>query len=275
MTNSVKIGVVGVGHLGNHHAFHLSKIKEANLVGVFDVDQAKAVIVAKELKTNAFESIEDLISNVDAISIVTPTPTHVDVAKMCITNKRHVFIEKPIATTTREADLILSLAKKHKTIVQVGHIERFNPALLALSGLDITPKYIEVHRMAPFMSRGTDVPVVLDLMIHDIDLVLSFISSPVEDIYANGVSIMTNSIDIANARIKFQNGSIANITSSRVAKDRVRKIKIFQQDLYVTIDFLAGLSEVYKAMDAHQNDPQAIMSAPLIGKDGKLSLIHI
>ena len=155
MTNSVKIGVVGVGHLGNHHAFHLSKIKEANLVGVFDVDQAKAVIVAKELKTNAFESIEDLISNVDAISIVTPTPTHVDVAKMCITNKRHVFIEKPIATTTREADLILSLAKKHKTIVQVGHIERFNPALLALSGLDITPKYIEVHRMAPFMSRGT------------------------------------------------------------------------------------------------------------------------
>ena len=182
----------------------------------FDVDQAKAVIVAKELKTNAFESIEDLISNVDAISIVTPTPTHVDVAKMCITNKRHVFIEKPIATTTREADLILSLAKKHKTIVQVGHIERFNPALLALSGLDITPKYIEVHRMAPFMSRGTDVPVVLDLMIHDIDLVLSFISSPVEDIYANGVSIMTNSIDIANARIKFQNGSIANITSSRV-----------------------------------------------------------
>ena len=269
MTNSVKIGVVGVGHLGNHHAFHLSKIKEANLVGVFDVDQAKAVIVAKELKTNAFESLEDLISNVDAVSIVTPTPTHVDVAKMCITNKRHVFIEKPIATTTREADLILSLAKKHKTIVQVGHIERFNPALLALSGLDITPKYIEVHRMAPFMSRGTDVPVVLDLMIHDIDLVLSFISSPVEDIYANGVSIMTNSIDIANARIKFQNGSIANITSSRVAKDRVRKIKIFQQDLYVTIDFLAGLSEVYKAMDAHQNDPQAIMSAPLIGKDGK------
>ena len=269
MTNSVKIGVVGVGHLGNHHAFHLSKIKEANLVGVFDADQAKAVIIAKELKTNAFESLEDLISNVDAVSIVTPTPTHVDVAKMCITNKRHVFIEKPIATTTREADLILSLAKKHKPIVQVGHIERFNPALVALSGLDITPKYIEVHRMAPFMSRGTDVPVVLDLMIHDIDLVLSFISSPVEDIYANGVSIMTNSIDIANARIKFQNGSIANITSSRVAKDRVRKIKIFQQDLYVTIDFLAGLSEVYKAMDAHQNDPQAIMSAPLIGKDGK------
>ena len=180
-----------------------------------------------------------------------------------------VFIEKPIATTVEEADSIIQLAKKHNSIVQVGHIERFNPALLALSDLKIEPKYIEVHRMAPFMSRGTDVPVVLDLMIHDIDLVLSFISSPVEKIYANGVSIMTNSVDIANARIKFKNGSIANITSSRIAKDRVRKIKIFQQDLYVTIDFLAGISEVYKAMDASDNDPKAIMSAPLVRRDGK------
>ena len=168
-----------------------------------------------------------------------------------------------------DAEYLIELAKKHSTIIQVGHIERFNPALLALSNLEIEPKYIEVHRMAPFTSRGTDVPVVLDLMIHDIDLILSFISAPVEEIYANGVSIMTNSVDIANARIKFENGSIANITSSRVAKDRVRKIKMFQQDLYVTIDFLAGISEVYKAMGATQNDPQAIMSAPLVGADGK------
>jgi len=182
---------------------------------------------------------------------------------------KHVFIEKPITTTVSDADHIIQLAKSNNTIIQVGHIERFNPALLALSSLEIQPKYIEVHRMAPFMSRGTDVPVVLDLMIHDIDLVLSFIDSPVKDIYANGVSIMTSSVDIANARIKFNNGSIANITSSRVAKDRVRKIKIFQQDLYVTIDFLAGISEVYKAMDASEDDPDAIMSAPLVDSDGK------
>ena len=174
-----------------------------------------------------------------------------------------------MTSTVDDANHLIELAKKHGVIIQVGHIERFNPALLALSNLQIDPKYIEVHRMAPFMSRGTDVPVVLDLMIHDIDLILSFINSPVKEIYANGVSIMTNSVDIANARIKFENGAIANITSSRVAKDRVRKIKMFQQDLYVTIDFLAGISEVYKAMGATQNDPEAIMSAPLVGANGK------
>ena len=269
MKNSVKIGVVGVGHLGFHHAKHLSDIGEANLIGVFDADKTKANDVARQLNIKAFDSLNSLLDEVDAMSIVTPTSTHVDVAQICIENKCHVFIEKPIATTVEEADSIIQLAKKHNSIVQVGHIERFNPALLALSDLKIEPKYIEVHRMAPFMSRGTDVPVVLDLMIHDIDLVLSFISSPVEKIYANGVSIMTNSVDIANARIKFKNGAIANITSSRIAKDRVRKIKIFQQDLYVTIDFLAGISEVYKAMDASENDPKAIMSAPLVRRDGK------
>ncbi|MEE3302485.1 MAG: Gfo/Idh/MocA family oxidoreductase, partial [Candidatus Neomarinimicrobiota bacterium] len=217
----------------------------------------------------SFESLDLLIDKVDALSIVTPTSTHKTVAEKCIENGKHVFIEKPITTTVNDADYIIQLAKSNNTIIQVGHIERFNPALLALSSLEIQPKYIEVHRMAPFMSRGTDVPVVLDLMIHDIDLVLSFIDSPVKDIYANGVSIMTSSVDIANARIKFNNGSIANITSSRVAKDRVRKIKIFQQDLYVTIDFLAGISEVYKAMDASEDDPDAIMSAPLVDSDGK------
>ena len=209
------------------------------------------------------------MENVEAVSIVTPTSTHRDVAEKCIKKGKHVFIEKPITSSVKDAEHLIELSKKHNVIIQVGHIERFNPALLALSNLEIDPKYIEVHRMAPFMSRGTDVPVVLDLMIHDIDLILSFISSPVKEIYANGVSIMTNSVDIANARIKFENGSIANITSSRVAKDRVRKIKIFQQDLYVTIDFLAGISEVYKAMGASQSDPDAIMSAPLVEKDGK------
>ena len=269
MKKQVKIGVVGVGHLGFHHATHLSKIKNANLVGIYDIDSKRSDEVSKQLSVPSFESLDLLIDRVDAISIVTPTSTHKTVAEKCIQNGKHVFIEKPITTTVSDADHIIQLAKSNNTIIQVGHIERFNPALLALSSLEIQPKYIEVHRMAPFMSRGTDVPVVLDLMIHDIDLVLSFIDSPVKDIYANGVSIMTSSVDIANARIKFNNGSIANITSSRVAKDRVRKIKIFQQDLYVTIDFLAGISEVYKAMDASEDDPDAIMSAPLVDSDGK------
>ena len=269
MKKQVNIGVVGVGHLGFHHATHLSKIKNANLVGVYDIDSKRSDEVSKQLSVPSFESLDLLIDRVDALSIVTPTSTHKTVAEKCIQNGKHVFIEKPITTTVSDADHIIQLAKSNNTIIQVGHIERFNPALLALSSLEIQPKYIEVHRMAPFMSRGTDVPVVLDLMIHDIDLVLSFIDSPVKDIYANGVSIMTSSVDIANARIKFNNGSIANITSSRVAKDRVRKIKIFQQDLYVTIDFLAGISEVYKAMDASEDDPDAIMSAPLVDSDGK------
>ena len=258
MSKQVNIGVIGVGHLGVHHASHLTKIKNANFVGLFDSDTQRAEEISKKLNTKSFDSIDSLLENVEALSIVTPTPTHRSVAEKCIKRGKHVFIEKPITSSVDDAEYLIELAKKHSTIIQVGHIERFNPALLALSNLEIEPKYIEVHRMAPFTSRGTDVPVVLDLMIHDIDLILSFISSPVEEIYANGVSIMTNSVDIANARIKFENGSIANITSSRVAKDRVRKIKMFQQDLYVTIDFLAGISEVYKAMDATQNDPEAI-----------------
>lgn len=269
MSKQVNIGVIGVGHLGVHHASHLTKIKNANFVGLFDSNTQRAEEISKKLNTKSFDSIDSLLDNVEALSIVTPTPTHRSVAEKCIKRGKHVFIEKPITSSVNDAEYLIELAKKHSTIIQVGHIERFNPALLALSNLEIEPKYIEVHRMAPFTSRGTDVPVVLDLMIHDIDLILSFISSPVEEIYANGVSIMTNSVDIANARIKFENGSIANITSSRVAKDRVRKIKMFQQDLYVTIDFLAGISEVYKAMGATQNDPQAIMSAPLVGADGK------
>lgn len=269
MSKQVNIGVIGVGHLGVHHASHLTKIKNANFVGLFDSNTQRAEEISKKLNTKSFDSIDSLLDNVEALSIVTPTPTHRSVAEKCIKRGKHVFIEKPITSSVDDAEYLIELAKKHSTIIQVGHIERFNPALLALSNLEIEPKYIEVHRMAPFTSRGTDVPVVLDLMIHDIDLILSFISSPVEEIYANGVSIMTNSVDIANARIKFENGSIANITSSRVAKDRVRKIKMFQQDLYVTIDFLAGISEVYKAMGATQNDPQAIMSAPLVGADGK------
>jgi predicted dehydrogenase len=259
----INVGVVGVGHLGQYHAKHFSHLKEVNLVGVFDVDQKRCGEIARKFKTKPFKSLDALLSAVDALSIVTPTPYHKDVAEICIKKGKHVFIEKPITETIKEADLLLELAEQNRTLVQVGHIERLNPALTPLSDFDINPKFIEIQRLAPYTSRGTDVPVVLDLMIHDIDLVLAFVKSPVKHIHASGLSIMTGSVDMANARIRFENGSVASITSSRIAKDRVRKMKIFQQDLYITIDFLIGLTEIYRVMDANESDSAAIMSAPI------------
>ena len=266
MNKVTKIGVVGLGHLGYHHTKHLSKISGAKLVGVYDINRQKCVEVASKFETKPFESLEDMLNEVEAVSIVTPTKNHNETAKICIEQGKHVFIEKPIAETVKEANELIVMAEKRKSIIQVGHIERLNSALLPLANFDINPKFIEVQRLAPYMSRGTDVPVVLDLMIHDIDLVLAIVRSPVKQIHASGVSIMTDSVDIANARMRFDNGAVASITSSRVAKDRVRKMKVFQQDLYITIDFLIGLTEVYKVMDGSKTNPAAIMSAPLKSK---------
>ena len=263
MKSKIKIGVIGVGHLGKHHVNHLSNISDVDFRGVYDINPEKSKKISKEYKTKSFISRSALIEKVDAVSIVTPTKEHNTTAKECIAKGKHVFIEKPITQTVDEADLLIKLAKEKNVIIQVGHIERLNPALMPLEQHDINPKFVEVQRLAPYMVRGSDVPVVLDLMIHDIDIVLSLIPSPIKHIESTGVSIMTNSVDIANARISFENGAIASLTSSRVAKDRVRKLKIFQQDLYITVDFLIGLTEIYKAMDANQSDPDAIMTAPL------------
>jgi len=273
-TDPVKVGVVGVGHLGQHHVKHFSSLKSAALVGIFDVDNARASEMAQKFNTRAFSSLSDLLQECDAVSIVTPTPFHASVAETCINAGKHLFIEKPITKTVAEADHILKLAAEKDLIVQVGHIERLNPALLALEKIDIRPKYIEVQRLAPYNTRGTDVPVVLDLMIHDIDILLALVDSPVKNIRASGVSIMTNSIDIANARIRFENGTVASVTSSRVAKDKVRKIKVFQRDLYVTIDFLLGLTEVYRIIDVTSEDSDAILSAPLTGNGTKREIVY-
>ncbi|MFL3024451.1 MAG: Gfo/Idh/MocA family protein [Candidatus Neomarinimicrobiota bacterium] len=274
MKNKIKTGVVGVGHLGQHHTKHYTKIKSAELVGVYDINEAQAKKIAKQFKTKAFSTLDEMLSLVDGVSIVTPTKEHAKIAEKCISQGKHVFIEKPITKTTKEADKIIALAKKTKVILQVGHIERFNPALTPLKDLILKPKYIEVQRLAPYMMRGTDIPVVLDLMIHDIDLVLSFINSPVKKIDASGLSIMTNSVDIANARIHFENGSVANITSSRVAKDKVRKIKIFQRNLYITIDFLIGLTEIYRVMDKEKRGTSAIISAPIESKGRPRHIVY-
>ena len=244
MSRQVNIGVIGVGHLGVHHASHLTKIKNANLIGIFDSDHQRSEEISKKLNTKSFESIDKLLDNVEALSIVTPTSTHRDVAERCIKKGKHVFIEKPVTSTVDDANHLIELAKKHRVIIQVGHIERFNPALLALSNLQIDPKYIEVHRMAPFMSRGTDVPVVLDLMIHDIDIILSIIDSKVMKLSANGTKIISNTPDIANARIEFENGCVANLTASRLSLKKMRKMRIFQSDSYISIDFDKSKSEI-------------------------------
>ncbi len=258
-----KIGVVGVGHLGQHHVKHLTNNEACLFTGIYDIDVKRGKKVAAEYGTTAYNSLQELLYVSDALSIVTPTNQHAAVAEKCITAGKHVFIEKPITKTTSEADRLLLLAKQNNVLIQAGHIERLNPALIPLQKFEINPKYIEVQRLAPYTERGTDVPVVLDLMIHDIDIILVLVNSPVKNIRASGVSIISDSVDIANARIRFENGTVANMTSSRIARDKVRKIKVFQKDMYVTIDFLLGLTEIYRVLDVEEDDPAAVQTVPL------------
>jgi len=260
---TIHIGVIGVGHLGQHHVKHLRALLGVNLTGLYDLDIHRAQEIAQQYETHVFKSLDECLRASDACCVVTPTSAHTAVAEACIRAGKHVFIEKPITSTVEEADSLLELAEQNDVRIQVGHIERLNPALLPLKDYPMEPKYIEVQRLAPYTARGTDVPVVLDLMIHDLDILLALVKSPVKNIRASGVSIMTESVDIANARIRFQNGTVANVTSSRIAKDKVRKIKIFQKDLYITIDFLLGLTEVYRVIDTDSSDPRALMTAEL------------
>ncbi len=261
--NFPKIGVIGVGHLGRHHVKHLVNNSQCLFAGLYDINNDHGNTVAEEFGTSAFGSIDELIENCDGISIVTPTKVHAEIAEQCIRAGKHVFIEKPITKTVTDADRLLQLAEKNNVIIQVGHIERLNPALIPLKNFDLNPKYIEVQRLAPYTDRGTDVPVVLDLMIHDIDIILALVNSPVKNIRASGVSILSDSVDIANARIRFENGTVASMTSSRIARNKVRKFRVFQKDMYITIDFLLGLTEIYRVLDENEENPDAIQTTPL------------
>ena len=243
---SVRVGVVGTGHLGSHHVKHFANINEAALVGIFDINKNRSKEVAKKNNTKSFPSLKALIEKTDAISVVTPTESHAKIALQCINSGKHVFVEKPMTNTISEADALVASATKNNVVLQIGHIERLNPALIALKPYDLRPKYIEIQRLAPYQTRGTDIPVVLDLMIHDIDIILSIVKSKVQSIKATGLSILTKSIDIANARIEFENGAVASMTSSRIAQSKIRKVKIFQNKLYSTIDLLLGLTEIYQ-----------------------------
>jgi len=243
--NKVSVGVVGVGHLGKIHASLYRDVKTADLIGVYDSDLVKAKKVAGELNTTAYGEINQLLEKVDAVNIVTPTSTHHNIAKQALDHNCHLFIEKPIMTTETEADEIIQIAIEKKRVLQVGHIERFNPAVLAISDVSLNPLFIESHRLASFNPRGTDVAVILDLMIHDLDLILSLVKSKPVQIDASGVGVLSETLDIANARIQFENGCVANITASRISTKKMRKMRIFQPNSYISIDFNEGFSEIY------------------------------
>ena len=228
----------------------LAQAEGAQLVGVYDLNAERCAEVAASHGTRACASVEELLAAVDAVSIATPTSNHYDTARMAIEAGKHVFLEKPITETVEQARALNALAAERGVFVQVGHIERFNPAIVALDSLDIAPLFVESHRLAQFNPRGTDVAVVLDLMIHDIDIILSLVRSEVESIDASGLAVVSDTADIANARLKFANGCVANITASRISQNRMRKMRLFQRNAYISIDFLQGQSEVFRLVDA-------------------------
>jgi predicted dehydrogenase len=245
----IRVGVVGTGHLGNLHAKMYTQIATAELVGVYDADAAKAERVAAEHGTQAFGDLGKLLESVQAVNIATTTTAHYDVARQALDRGIHTFIEKPITETIDQAKTLVALADARKLALQVGHIERFNPAILALEQYKLRPLFIESHRLAQFNPRGSDVAVVLDLMIHDIDLILSLVRSRVVRVDANGVAVVSGSEDIANARLQFENGCVANVTASRISQNKMRKMRLFQNDAYISIDFSQGLAEVFRLVD--------------------------
>lgn len=246
----LKAGVLGAGHLGKIHLRLLQQSSMYELVGFYDPNPEQAEKVSKEFGYRSFPSIQELIEAVDVVDIVTPTLSHFDCAKAAIATGKHIFLEKPISNTVDEAREIIALAKAKGVKGQVGHVERFNPAFIAVKDQIQNPMFIETHRLAEFNPRGTDVPVVLDLMIHDIDAILSVVKSEVKSIHASGVSVISDSPDIANARVEFENGCVANITSSRISLKNMRKSRFFQKDAYISVDYLDKVCEVVKMKDA-------------------------
>lgn len=246
----LKVGVLGAGHLGKIHLRLLNESQKYELIGFYDPDAINGKKVSEEFGYTYFDNLNKLIEAVDVVDIVTPTLSHFDCAKKAIEKGKHVFMEKPITNTLQEAEELLYLEKKYGIKGQVGHVERFNPAFKAVKDQINNPMFIEAHRLAEFNPRGTDVPVVLDLMIHDIDAILSVVHSEVKQINASGVSVISNSPDIANARIEFENGCVANLTASRISLKNMRKSRFFQRDAYISVDFLEKKVEVVRMKDA-------------------------
>lgn len=297
----LRAGVIGVGYLGRFHAQKYAALENVDLVGIADVSRERAEEVAAEVGTTAFTDYRELLAQVDLVSIVVPTQHHFPVAKECLEAGCHILLEKPVTQTVAEADELIRMAAERHLIFQVGHLERFNPAILALRGVLKNPLFIESHRLAPFKPRGTDVNVVLDLMIHDIDIILNMVPSTVKVVNSVGVPVLSNEVDIANARLQFENGCVANVTASRASREAMRKIRIFQSDAYISIDYqerkiaifrkgggglpIPGLPNVtmeeksFEQGDALLEEIRAFIDAvgtgttpPVTGEDGKRAL---
>ncbi len=269
----VKIGVLGAGHLGKIHLRCIGNIPGLKLSGFVDTDDANAARVEEEFGIPRFDSPEALLDAVDAVDIVTPTVSHFELASKAIKASKHVFIEKPLTHTLAEARELVELAYEGNVKIQVGHVERFNPAFLKAQEYDLRPMFIETHRLAEFNPRGTDVSVVLDLMIHDIDITLSVVRSNVKSVQASGVNVVSDTPDIANVRIEFDNGCVANLTASRISMKNMRKTRLFQRDAYIAIDFLKKTTEVLRLEEYQGEEDPLAMILDLGGNKGRKKIL--
>jgi predicted dehydrogenase len=259
----IRTAVIGVGYLGRYHAEKYAGLESAELVGVVDLDAKKAQEIASKFNTKPYNRYEDVFDLVDAVSIVTPTETHYEIGLGFLSRGIDVLIEKPVTVTVDEAEALIKESERTGAILQVGHLERFNPAVIALEGKVRNPMFIESHRLSPFQNRALDVCVVLDLMIHDIDIILNLVASEVESVDAVGIPVISDKVDIANARIRFKNGCVANVTASRISKERLRRIRLFQSDAYIAIDYAAQHISISKRVAGKKGELPAIVGEEL------------
>ncbi|HYD19854.1 MAG TPA: Gfo/Idh/MocA family oxidoreductase [Flavipsychrobacter sp.] len=269
----LKVGVFGAGHLGKIHIQQWKEVPGVNLVGFYDPDDSNAEAAQAQYNIPRYTDEQELINAIDAADVVSTTTTHYEVAKKCLLSGKHLFIEKPLAHSLEEAIELVTLVKEAHVKCQVGHVERYNPAFLALGDIQLNPMFIETHRLAQFNPRGTDVSVILDLMIHDIDIILHLVKSNVRRISASGVAVMSETADIANARIEFDNGCVANLTSSRISLRKMRKMRLFQRDAYISIDFLDKKTEIIRLKD--QGGAAGMLDIPLETVNGEKKLISV
>ncbi len=254
----IKIGILGIGHLGKIH-YQCLQQTDFEIAGIYDPDAAKVESFVAEHNVRIFDGVDDLIDHVDVVDIVSTTTTHYELAKRAISVGKHLFIEKPVTSTANQAEELRQMAQKHKVFIQVGHVERYNPALRSIHEVDFNPKFIEGHRLATFNPRSNDISVILDLMIHDLDLVLYLVKSPIIDIQANGVAVINDTPDICNTRLTFENGCVANLTASRISMKQMRKLRLFQENEYISLDFLRKESQVIRLENCDDNSMEGMI----------------